>query len=219
MPRMHARQFDVLARRARQLAAPGQRRILGIAGAPGAGKSTLAADLVAALGGSAVLVPMDGFHLAQAELRRLGRADRKGAPDTFDAVGYAALLARLRTPASGVVVYAPAFDRTLEEAVAGSIPVDPDVPLVVTEGNYLLHDGGDWAAVRALVDEAWFLEIDPVVRVRRLVDRHVRFGKERPHAERWVRDSDEANARLVAQGRHRADLVVPVTVGSGRPAP
>ncbi|WP_405793518.1 nucleoside/nucleotide kinase family protein [Streptomyces sp. NBC_01506] len=219
---MDARQLDVLIRRARQLAAPGQRRILGIAGAPGAGKSTLAAELVAALGGSAVLVPMDGFHLAQAELRRLGRADRKGAPDTFDAVGYAALLARLRAPAAGVVVYAPAFDRALEEAVAGSIPVAPDVPLVITEGNYLLHgdDGdGDWAPVRTLLDEAWFLELDPVVRVRRLVERHVRFGKERPRAERWVQDSDEANARLVAHGRHRADLVVPVTLGPGRPAP
>lgn len=215
MPPMDPRQFDILTRRARQLAAPGRRRILGIAGAPGAGKSTLAADLVAALGESAVLVPMDGFHLAQAELHRLGRADRKGAPDTFDAVGYAALLARLRAPAPGVVVYAPAFDRALEEAVAGSIAVAPDVPLVITEGNYLLHDDGDWAQVRTLVDDAWFLELDPVVRVRRLVDRHVRFGKERTFAERWVRDSDEANARLVARGRHRADLVVPVTAGPG----
>ncbi|MFC8074248.1 nucleoside/nucleotide kinase family protein [Streptomyces sp. NPDC057307] len=212
---MDAWQLDALTRRARRLAAPGQRRILGIAGAPGAGKSTLAAELVAALGGSAVLVPMDGFHLAQAELRRLGRADRKGAPDTFDAVGYAALLARLREPAPGVVVYAPAFDRALEEAVAGSVAVAPDVPLVITEGNYLLHDDNAWAPVRGFLDEAWFLELDPVVRVRRLVDRHVSFGKERPYAERWVRDSDEANARLVALGRHRADLVVPVAVGPG----
>ncbi|MFD3484099.1 nucleoside/nucleotide kinase family protein [Streptomyces sp. NPDC058665] len=212
---MDARQLDVLIRRARGLAATGQRRILGIAGAPGAGKSTLAGELVAALGGSAVLVPMDGFHLAQAELHRLGRAERKGAPDTFDAVGYAALLGRLRAPAPGVVVYAPAFDRALEEAVAGSIPVGPDVPLVITEGNYLLHDDGAWAPVRAFIDEAWFLELDDAVRLRRLVDRHVRFGKERPYAERWVRDSDEANARLVARGRHRADLVIPITVGPG----
>ncbi|MFF3458758.1 nucleoside/nucleotide kinase family protein [Streptomyces sp. NPDC002730] len=194
--------------RAQALAAQGRRVVLGIAGPPGAGKSTLAAHLVDSLDGLAVLVPMDGFHLAQAELRRLGRAGRKGAPDTFDAAGYAALLARLRAPAAGATVYAPAFDRALEEAVAGSIPVDPDVPLVVTEGNYLLHDEGPWAQVRPLLDEVWYLEIDDAVRVRRLVDRHVRFGKQRPYAERWVHESDEPNARLVARGRGRADFVV-----------
>ncbi|MFJ2648309.1 nucleoside/nucleotide kinase family protein [Streptomyces sp. NPDC087420] len=198
---------DLIAR-ARRLAVPGHRRLLGIAGPPGVGKSTLAALLVERLDGLAVLVPMDGFHLARAELDRLGRTDRKGAPDTFDAAGYAALLARLRAPEPGAVVYAPAFDRSLEEPVAGSLPVPPEIPLVVTEGNYLLHDEGPWAPVRPLLDEVWFLDLDPEVRVRRLVDRHVRFGKERGYAERWVRDSDEANARLVARGRGRADLVV-----------
>ncbi|MER6997100.1 nucleoside/nucleotide kinase family protein [Streptomyces sp. NPDC000410] len=199
---------EQLTARARQLARPGQRRVLGIAGAPGAGKSTLAAELVARLGGLAVLVPMDGFHLAQAELDRLGRAQRKGAPDTFDAKGYAALLARLRAPEPGVTVYAPTFDRDLEEPVAGSIPVAPDVPLVVTEGNYLLHDDGPWAGIAALLDEAWFLWLDDRRRVPRLVDRHIRHGKERAHAERWVEHSDEANARLVARGRDRAHLLV-----------
>ncbi|MET7716486.1 nucleoside/nucleotide kinase family protein [Streptomyces sp. NPDC005407] len=194
--------------RARALAVPGRRLVLGITGAPGAGKSTLAAHLVDALDGLAVLVPMDGFHLAQAELERLGRAGRKGAPDTFDPAGYAALLARLRAPAPAATVYAPAFDRALEEPVAGSIPVAPDVPLIVTEGNYLLHDEGPWAQVRPLLDEVWYLEIDDAVRVRRLVDRHVRFGKQRHYAERWVHDSDEPNARLVARGRNRADFVV-----------
>ncbi|MEV0091461.1 nucleoside/nucleotide kinase family protein [Streptomyces sp. NPDC050738] len=192
-----------LLERARTLAATGQRRILGIAGAPGAGKSTLAAGLVDALGELAVLVPMDGFHLAQAELERLGRAGRKGAPDTFDAGGYAALLARLRT--AGDLVYAPAFDRRLEEPVAGSIAVPAGVPLVITEGNYLLH----WERARSLLDEVWFLEIGSAERVRRLVARHVRYGKEPAEAERWVRTSDEANARLVEAGRARADLVVP----------
>jgi pantothenate kinase len=200
-----------LTARAHRLAVPGTRRILGLAGAPGAGKSTLAARLVDRLGGLAALVPMDGFHLAQAELHRLGRAARKGAPDTFDAAGYAALLARLRTPEPGTVVYAPAFDRTLEEPVAGSIPVAPEVPLVVTEGNYLLHDDGPWAPVRPLLDEVWFLELDDHRRVHRLVERHVRFGKDRPAAERWVKESDEANARLVSAGRDRADLVVRMT--------
>ncbi|MFF2717945.1 nucleoside/nucleotide kinase family protein [Streptomyces sp. NPDC058011] len=194
--------------RARRLARTGRRRILGIAGPPGAGKSTLARRLVEGLDGRAVLVPMDGFHLAGAELERLGRADRKGAPDTFDAAGYVALLRRLREPDPDHAVYAPVFDRALEEPVAGALAVPPDVPLVITEGNYLLLDEGPWAPVRGLLDEAWFLDLDPEVRVRRLVERHVRYGKPPAYARAWVERSDEANARLVETGRARADLAV-----------
>ncbi|MFE7748548.1 nucleoside/nucleotide kinase family protein [Streptomyces sp. NPDC057428] len=197
-----------LADRARRLAADGDRRILGIAGPPGAGKSTMAARIVDELGGLAVLVPMDGFHLAGAELERLGRSGRKGAPDTFDASGYAALLARLRNPREPGPVYAPAFDRALEEPVAGSVCVPREIPLVVTEGNYLLLDEGPWAAVRGLLDEVWFVDADPRERVSGLVERHVRFGKSRAHAERWVAGSDERNARLIERYRDRADLVV-----------
>ncbi|MER6917320.1 nucleoside/nucleotide kinase family protein [Streptomyces sp. NPDC000594] len=199
-----------LLERARTLAERGDRTLLGIAGAPGAGKSTLAALLVGALGPRAALVPMDGFHLAGAALERLGRTGRKGAPDTFDAEGYAALLTRLRTPVPGSTVWAPAFDRALEEPVAGSIAVAPEVSLVVTEGNYLLHDDGPWARIRPLLDEVWYLDPDPGPRISRLIDRHVRHGKERARAERWVHESDEANARLIALGRDRADLVVPL---------
>ncbi|MFF2730997.1 nucleoside/nucleotide kinase family protein [Streptomyces sp. NPDC058008] len=205
---METSDLAALTDRAHRLAADGRRRVLGIAGAPGAGKSTLAARITEGLQGRAVLVPMDGFHLAGAELERLGRADRKGAPDTFDAAGYVALLRRLRHPEGQEPVYAPAFDRALEEPVAGSVRVPADVPLVVTEGNYLLLDEGPWAPVRGLLDEAWFLDADPGLRVSRLVERHVRFGKPRPYAERWVAGSDERNVRLVERHRARADLVV-----------
>ncbi|MFJ8821468.1 nucleoside/nucleotide kinase family protein [Streptomyces sp. NPDC102467] len=200
---------DELTARARALAASGPRRVLGVAGPPGAGKSTLAEALVRALDGSAVLVPMDGFHLADSELARLRRADRKGAPDTFDAYGYAALLARLRAPREGETVYAPCFERELEQPVAGALPVPPDVPLVVTEGNYLLLDEEPWStAVRPLLDEVWWVAVDDTLRVERLIARHVAFGKSPASARDWVLRSDEANARRVASGRERADLVV-----------
>ncbi|GAA2292245.1 nucleoside/nucleotide kinase family protein [Streptomyces kunmingensis] len=201
---------DELAARARSLATPGgPRRILGIAGPPGAGKSTLAEALVRALGEAAVLVPMDGFHLADAELARLDRAGRKGAPDTFDAYGYAALLARLRTPRTGETVYAPSFERELEQPLAGALPVAPETPLIVTEGNYLLLDEEPWStAVRPLLDEVWWVALDDAVRVERLIARHVEFGKPPAAARAWVLRSDETNARRVASGRERADLVV-----------
>jgi pantothenate kinase len=202
---MHA---DELINRARALAGTGSRRILGIAGAPGAGKSTLAGLVSARLDGAAVQVPMDGLHLADVELSRLGRRDWKGAPDTFDSFGYLALLRRLRAPAPGEVVYAPAFERSIEQPVAGSIPVGPSVPLVITEGNYLLLNDPPWHEIRPLLDEVWFVEIDDAVRVGRLIRRHIEFGKTPEQAAEWVNRLDEQNARLVAATRDRADLIV-----------
>jgi pantothenate kinase len=205
--------FDDLLTRAQALTRPGRRALLGIAGSPGAGKTTLAERLVRALNADGepwvAHVPMDGFHLADVELDRLGRRDRKGAPDTFDAAGYAALLRRLRSQESyGEVVYAPGFERVLEQPIAGAIPVPPSARLVVTEGNYLLLDTGAWARVRAELDEVWFCEIDEEERVRRLVSRHEEFGKCHEEAVAWVLGSDQHNAELVAATRERADLVV-----------
>ena len=195
-----------LIRRAGRLAAPGSRRLLGIAGAPGAGKSTVAAAVVRELGAAAVLVPMDGFHLAEAELRRLGRHGRKGAIDTFDADGFVALLHRLREP--GGVVYAPEFRREIEEPIAGAIPVPAEASLVVTEGNYLLATQPPWDAVRGLLDEAWFLEIDEAVRLDRLTARHVAYGRAPAQAWARARGTDQRNADLIAATRERADVVV-----------
>ncbi|MEW2375445.1 nucleoside/nucleotide kinase family protein [Micromonospora sp. NPDC047812] len=198
---------DELVARARSLAEAGPRQLLGIAGPPGAGKSTLAERIVEAVGPTARLVPMDGFHLAQAELRRLGRAERKGAVDTFDANGYVSLLRRLRR-LEPTAVYAPAFRRDLEEPVAGSIEVPPSVRLVVTEGNYLLLTGTPWDEVRPLLHEAWFLDLDAELRLRRLTARHEAYGRSPEQARAWATGSDEANAALVAGTAHRADLVV-----------
>ncbi|MCA1188897.1 MULTISPECIES: nucleoside/nucleotide kinase family protein [unclassified Saccharopolyspora] len=199
--------LDELVRRARALAADGTRRVLGITGAPGAGKGTVADAVLAELGPAAVLVPMDGFHLAEAELRRLGRHDRKGAPDTFDAAGYVALLRRIRDQ-GGETVYAPEFHREVEESYAGSIAVHPETPLVITEGNYLLLDSPPWDGVRELLDESWFLAPDDGERLSRLIARHVRYGRSPAEARDWVLRSDERNADLVSPTRARADLLV-----------
>lgn len=200
-----------LADRVAALAVPGTRRILGITGAPGAGKSTLCAALLGALGDRAALVGMDGFHYANVELARLGRAGRKGAPDTFDVGGYVALLARLRTP-SPAPVHAPVFDRGLEEPIGSAVPVDPATPLVLTEGNYLLLVEHGWAAVREHLDEVWFLEVPPEVRERRLLRRRRSYGHEARAARDWVRTVDGRNARTVETSRSRADLVVHLDV-------
>jgi pantothenate kinase len=206
--------LDALVERADKLAAASEapRVLIGIAGAPGAGKTTLAEALVDRLaqgspwpGSRVAHVPMDGFHLADAELDRLGRRDRKGAPDTFDPRGYAALLARIR---AGEDVWAPAFERTLEQPVAQSLPVVAATRFVVSEGNYLLLRDDPWPEVRAQFDEVWFCRVADDVRLPRLIARHVRFGKTPDAAREWVRRTDERNAALVAATEPDADLVL-----------
>lgn len=206
--RVDAADLAPLLDRARRLAVDG-RRLLGIAGAPAAGKSTMAEAVVDALPERSVLVPMDGFHLAEAELRRLGRHERKGAIDTFDGAGYACLLRRIREPGPDPV-YAPQFDRSLEESIAGAIAVPPDLPLVVTEGNYLLVDSGAWAGIRGLLDEAWFLELDEAVRLERLTRRHIAFGRPPEVAAARAQGTDQRNAELIATTRERADVIVQI---------
>jgi pantothenate kinase len=200
-----------LVERARDLAESGGRRLLGITGAPGAGKSTIAKEVVESLGPRlSVLVPMDGFHLANVTLIAWGRRARKGAWDTFDADGFVHLLRRLRDQ-SEEYVHAPDFYREIEESIGSARPVHRDVPLVVTEGNYLLSQEGAWPQVAGLLDETWYLDVDPATRRERLVRRHEQHGKTHAEAEAWTDGSDEANATLIAATRARADLAVTVT--------
>jgi pantothenate kinase len=194
-----------LIHRAAGLAAARGRAVLGVVGAPGAGKSTLAAQLAAAIPGS-VVVPMDGFHLTSAELRARGWVAERGSPRTFDAEGYVALLQRLR---DGDSVIAPGFDRSREEPVPAAIEVPATVRLVITEGNYLLLDVAPWSAVAEVLDEIWFVEVPEPIRLERLVARHIEFGRSPAEAsERATKGSDAANARLVAGTRPRADFLL-----------
>ncbi|TPV50594.1 nucleoside/nucleotide kinase family protein [Pseudarthrobacter phenanthrenivorans] len=200
-----AEAMDALRRRL----VPGTRVILGIAGAPGSGKSTFAEWIRQQFGpGQAVVVPMDGFHLGNAIIDGTPLRQRKGAMDTFDAGGYLSLLRRL-VRRDEPVVYAPEFRRSLDEPVAASIAVPAEVPLVITEGNYLLMEQQPWKDVRAQLDEVWFVDTPPVLRLARLVERHVSFGMDRDAAEAWAAGPDEANAVLIQATRPAADRIIP----------
>jgi pantothenate kinase len=204
--------LEGLARDAIALAHDDSRAILGIAGSPGAGKSTLVELLlsrIAALKGDhwVAHVPMDGFHLADAQLNRLGNRARKGAPDTFDVLGYAHLLERVARE-HDTPVYAPGFDRTLEQPLAAALVVLPATRLVITEGNYLLLDDPDWARARAAMNAVWFVATEEALRLQRLVERHVQFGKSASQARAWVAGTDQPNAELVSSTLGKADRVV-----------
>jgi pantothenate kinase len=187
----------------------GRRFLLGLAGEPGAGKSILSADLATAVGADAVVVPFDGFHLASNLLYSEELRNRRGAIDTFDLAGYRLLIGRLRT-ADEPVVYAPAFVREIEEPVAAAIAISGSTPIVITEGNYLLADHPELRAARGMLDQVWYVEVEAETRRRRLVERHIRFGKTPEAAADWVERSDEANARAIRATRERADLVVQI---------
>jgi pantothenate kinase len=196
-----------LVQRVRGMAEARPRPILGLAGAPGSGKSTIAEALAAALADmGAVVVPFDGFHLANSTLAAQGKAHRKGALDTFDTAGYAALLKRLR--ALGPTVYAPSYQRNLEEAIAGSITVEPACRLIITEGNYLLVDHPDMRDARSTLTQVWYIDLDDQTRLDRLVGRHVRHGKSADDARDWALGTDQVNAELVAGSRGAADLCI-----------
>jgi pantothenate kinase len=204
--------LDALAREAIALVCNDSRAVLGIAGNPGAGKSTLVELLlsrIAAIKGDQWVahVPMDGFHLADAQLDRLGNRDRKGAPDTFDAAGYAHLLERV-VRETDAPVYVPGFDRTLEQPLAGALVVLPAARLVITEGNYLLLADPEWATARAAMNAVWSVTTEEALRVQRLVERHVRFGKTQLEARAWVADIDQRNSDLVSGTLGNADRVV-----------
>lgn len=219
------RSIAAIAAAVRALPARPPRTVIGIAGAPGSGKSTIATAVVRALGPAAIVLPMDGFHLTPERLVELGRRDRMGAPDTFDVDGFLRVLSALRRAPgapgtagaagapdflenSGSDVYAPGFNRVIERPVADAIRVTPEFSIVVVEGNYLLHDRDGWEQVAPLLDACYFVSVDSRVRLQRLIDRHVAFGKPPVEAVAWAEGPDEANARLIEAGARRADALI-----------
>jgi pantothenate kinase len=186
-------------------ASASERIIWGLVAPPGAGKSTFAQAVYAAFPMQSQIVPMDGFHLANVELARLGRSETKGASDTFDVNGFLSLLHCVRSQAPGELIHAPDFRRDLEEGVAGAMPVFAETSLIIVEGNYLLLDEGPWAKIRGVLNEVWYLDVEESLRRDRLLQRHMRFGRTREEALAWMKSTEEPNVQLIETSRQRAD--------------
>lgn len=195
----------------RRSTATGDRIIIGVCGAPGAGKSSLAAAVATRLGvDRGVVVPFDGFHLATSVLEGTPLLQRRGALETFDLGAFRSLMSRLRARDEDIV-YAPSFVRGLEEPIASAIPVPRSIPIIITEGNYLLSPHPTLREVRRLLDEVWYLDTPPEIRLPQLIARHVAFGKPEAEAQEWAAGTDQRNADHVESTRDSADLVITVT--------
>lgn len=181
------------------------RFIAALAGPPGAGKSTLAEAVVAALGADARVVPMDGFHFDDAILIARGQRDRKGAPETFDVAGYRHLLWRLQNEDEVAI---PVFDRGLELSRGSADLVTAEHRILVTEGNYLLLDEAPWRDLAAVFDLTVFIDVPEAELDRRLLARWDHYGKTPEAARAWIDGNDMPNIRRVTRGSRRADLVV-----------
>jgi pantothenate kinase len=210
MPEQLASQVAALARIQEHLEKSTERVLIGIIGKPGAGKSTLSKFLMSKLPKEFVtVVPMDGYHLSNKILKELKRADRKGAPDTFDVAGFISLIKRIRSEQSQNIYY-PIFDRAIEESIAAQGVVTAATKVVIIEGNYLLHDDGGWEVCNDLLDESWMVDVDDDKRIARLISRHIAYGKEPEAAKAWAKGTDEVNAKLIERGRGRADYIVAI---------
>jgi len=191
-----------------EYASASARTIIGIVGKPGGGKSTLSKYLLKEMDPTLVsVVPMDGFHLSNKVLKELGRSDRKGAQDTFDAKGFTNLIERIKSDSADPIYY-PIFDRSIEESIAAQGVVYPSTRVVIVEGNYLMHDKDGWQEISPLLDQSWYAFLDEDIRISRLISRHIAFGKDPESAKAWAKGSDQVNAELIEIGVGRCDFLI-----------
>ena len=184
------------------------RKIIGIFGKPGSGKSTLSKFLLKGMDPTLIsVVPMDGFHLSNKVLKELGKSDRKGAQDTFDVKGFTTLIARIKSDGADPIYY-PVFDRSIEESIAAQGVVYPSTRVVIVEGNYLMHDKDGWQEIAPLLDQSWYAYLDEDIRISRLISRHIAFGKDPESAKAWAKGSDQVNAELIETGVARCDFLI-----------
>jgi pantothenate kinase len=198
------------------------RVLVGLAGVPGAGKSTLAQQLSVAVNVACgtdccVALGMDGFHLSKAQLAQFPdpalALARRGAPWTFDASGFRERVTMLRSAAGRHAVTWPDFAHEVGDPVPDAISVAADVRVVIVEGLYLLHQADGWHDIDRLFDERWFLDTPFSLSMERLARRHMQaWGFTRAQAEQRIASSDGLNAQLVQESALRADWLVYPTV-------
>jgi pantothenate kinase len=192
---------------------PGQRYILGITGAPGAGKTTFTNWLVREINSRthgdnpAIGVPMDGFHYTNQKLGEMGLLELKGIPETFDSAGFLALLKSLRH-STNENVYAPLFKRSIEASIANGIVVKPAHSICVVEGNYLLLQDEPWSQCKQFFDQVWFINSTLDVITPRLLQRHIEAGRTEAGAQQKVQSTDLRNARVIEHTKHLADRIL-----------
>lgn len=198
----------VLAQIRSLLQSNNSRTIIGIAGKPGAGKSTVVSEIEKRFSPSEVsVIPMDGYHLSNEILIQRGRRNRKGAPDTFDAAGFISLITKVKN-SHELEHRFPTFHREIEASIAdeGVVPISAKV--IVIEGNYLFSDEHNWNGVFPLLDHTWFIEIDDEIRIQRLIARRLNYGQTLAEAENWARGSDEENAKFIEKTRKKAENII-----------
>lgn len=195
----------------RLLALPGGRHLVGLAGPPASGKSTLAAQLVAQINarsaGRAALLAMDGYHLDDSVLKARGHLLRKGAPHTFDVAGLRHMLDRLRRNDDPEVA-APVFDRDIEIARAGASIIPQSADIILVEGNYLLLRQEPWSDLAARFDLTIALDVSEAELRRRLTRRWEGYQMSPAQIASKLEDTDLPNARLVLRAGLDADIVL-----------